>query len=234
MYFNLIFYEIGGFKMSDYIELSEKVASFLEGPKQLFINGDFISSSSGKTFKTFNPATGEVLANVNEARSEDIDKAVSSAKQAFESGPWSKMSSAERGHLMYKLSLLIEENKQEIAEIDSSDNGKPINELLENDIPNAIGQFRYFAGWTTKIVGQTIPVSTSSFNYTRHEPVGVAGQIIPWIFPFMMAAWKIAPALATGCTVILKPAEQTPLSALYLAKLIAEAGFPEGVVNIVP
>src|SRR5699024_372585 len=127
-----------------------------------------------------------------------------------------------------------EENQREIAEIDVLDNGKPINEVMENDIPNAIGQFRYFAGWTTKMVGQTIPVSNASFNYTRHEPIGVVGQIIPWNFPFMMAAWKIAPALATGCTVVLKPAEQTPLSALYLAELAAEAGFPEGVINIVP
>src|SRR5699024_2582358 len=155
-------------------------------------------------------------------------------KKAFEDGPWSRMSAAERGKLIYKLSQLIEENKQELAEIDSLDNGKPIGELLENDIPNAIGQFQYYAGWTTKIMGQTIPVSGSYFNYTRHEPVGVAGQIIPWNFPLMMAAWKIAPALATGCTVVLKPAEQTPLSALYLAKLAAEAGFPKGVINIIP
>lgn len=219
--------------MSDSI-LCAKVTSFLDGSKQLFINGEFVNSVSGKTFETFNPATGETLANVSEGGIEDIDKAVFSAKKAFEEGPWSKISSEERGHLMYKLSMLIEENKQEIAEIDSLDNGKPIQELLDNDIPNAIGQFRYFAGWTTKMVGQTIPVSKDSFNYTRHEPVGVAGQIIPWNFPFMMSAWKIAPALATGCTVILKPAEQTPLSALYLAELIIEAGFPEGVINIVP
>lgn len=220
--------------MSETITLSEKALAFVNKPKQLFINGDFVDSVSGKTFETYNPANGEVLANVSEAEAEDIDKAVASAKKAFEDGPWSKISSAERGHLMYKLSMLIEENKQKIAEIDSLDNGKPIHEVLGNDIPNAIGQFRYFAGWTTKITGQTIPVSGSSFNYTRHEPVGVAGQIIPWNFPFMMAAWKIAPALATGCTVILKPAEQTPLSALYLAELAAEAGFPEGVINIVP
>lgn len=220
--------------MSNSIKLSEKVTSFLNKPKRLFINGDFVNSVSEKTFETFNPATGEVLARVNEAGPEDIAKAVDSAKKAFEDGPWSRLSSADRGHLMYKLSMLIEENKQEIAEIDSLDNGKPMHELLNNDIPNAIGQFRYFSGWTTKMVGQTIPVAQDSFNYTRHEPVGVAGQIIPWNFPFMMAAWKIAPALATGCTVILKPAEQTPLSALYLAELAAEAGFPEGVINIVP
>src|SRR5699024_7778475 len=221
--------------MSDItIELSKKVLDFLNKPKQLFINGEFVDSVSGKSFDVYNPANGEILANVSEAVEEDINKAVNAAKRAFEEGPWSKMSPAERGHLMYKLSMLIEENQREIAEIDVLDNGKPINEVMENDIPNAIGQFRYFAGWTTKMVGQTIPVSNASFNYTRHEPIGVVGQIIPWNFPFMMAAWKIAPALATGCTVVLKPAEQTPLSALYLAELAAEAGFPEGVINIVP
>lgn len=220
--------------MFETVELSKRTLSFLKEPKQLFINGDFVDSVSGKTFEVYNPATGEVLANVSETEATDIDRAVVSAKKAFEEGPWSKMSSADRGHLMYKLSMLIEDNQQEIAEIDSLDNGKPIHEVLENDIPNAIGQFRYFSGWSTKLTGQTIPVSELSFNYTRREPVGVVGQIIPWNFPFMMAAWKIAPALATGCTVILKPAEQTPLSALYLAKLVAEAGFPEGVINIVP
>src|SRR5699024_5833152 len=220
--------------MFETVELSKRTLSFLKEPKQLFINGDFVDSVSGKTFEVYNPATGEVLANVSETEATDIDRAVVSAKKAFEEGPWSKMSSADRGHLMYKLSMLIEDNQQEIAEIDSLDNGKPIHEVLENDIPNAIGQFRYFSGWSTKLTGQTIPVSELSFNYTRREPVGVVSQIIPWNFPFMMAAWKIAPALATGCTVILKPAEQTPLSALYLAKLVAEAGFPEGVINIVP
>ncbi len=220
--------------MTQTIELSNKVVDFLKGTKKLFINGEFVDSQSGKTFETYNPANGEVLAYVNEAQAEDVDKAVIAAKKAFEEGPWSKMSGAERGRLMYRLAQLIDNNKQELAEIDSLDNGKPINEVLGNDIPNAVGQFEYFAGWTTKIVGQTIPVSGNYFNYTRHEPVGVVGQIIPWNFPLMMAAWKIAPALATGCTVVLKPAEQTPLSALYLAQLAAEAGFPEGVINIIP
>lgn len=220
--------------MTQTIKISKKVSDFLNGTKKMFIGGNFVESVSGKTFETYNPANGEVLAHVSEAQIEDIDKAVLSAKKAFDDGPWSKMSAAERGKLMYKLAELIEQNKQELAEIDSLDNGKPLREVLENDIPNAIGQFQYFAGWTTKILGQTIPVSGSYFNYTRHEPVGVVGQIIPWNFPLMMAAWKIAPALATGCTVVLKPAEQTPLSALYLAQLAAEAGFPEGVINVVP
>lgn len=220
--------------MVESLKIQDKVSQFLKEPVKLFINGEFVESKSGKTFSTYDPSTGEILAEVSEAQSEDIDSAVKAAKEAFENGPWSKMTSAERAHLMYKLSMLIEENQQEIAEIDSLDNGKPIHEVLGNDIPNAIGQFRYFSGWATKTMGQTIPVSPDSFNYTKHEPVGVAGQIIPWNFPFMMASWKIAPALATGCTVVLKPAEQTPLSAIYLAKLIKEAGFPDGVINIVP
>ncbi|MED3553475.1 aldehyde dehydrogenase family protein [Cytobacillus praedii] len=220
--------------MNQSYQVSTKVTEFLKGTKKLFINGSFIESESGETYKTYNPCNGEVLADVSEAQTEDVDKAVHAAKNAFEEGPWSRMSAAERGKLMYRLADLIEKNKQELAEIDSLDNGKPLRDLLENDIPNAIGQFEYYAGWATKIVGQTIPVSGPYFNYTRHEPVGVVGQIIPWNFPLMMAAWKVAPALATGCTVILKPAEQTPLSALYLAELVAEAGFPDGVINIVP
>lgn len=220
--------------MRETYQLSEKVSEFLRASKKLFINGCFVDAESEKTFSTYNPANGEVLTYVSEAQVEDVDKAVKAAKSAFEKGPWSKMSGAERGKLMYKLADLIEKNKLELAELDSLDNGKPLEDLLANDIPNAVGQFEYFAGWTTKIVGQTIPVSGEYLNYTRHEPVGVVGQIIPWNFPLMMAAWKIAPALATGCTVVLKPAEQTPLSALYLAQLTVEAGFPEGVINVVP
>lgn len=216
------------------VQVSSEVAAFLNEDPKLFIGGKFINSQSGKTFPSINPANGEVLANVSEGDIIDIDKAVKAAKEAFEIGPWGSMSAAKRAKLMFRLSELIEKNAQVLAELDALDNGKPINEVLGNDIPNAIGQFQYFAGWTTKNVGQTIPVSGEFLNYTKHEPVGVVGQIIPWNFPFMMAAWKIAPALATGCTVVLKPAEQTPLSAIYLGKLIQEAGFPDGVINIVP
>lgn len=215
------------------IELSQIVSDFLKEEKKLFINGEFIASSHNKTFQTLNPANNEVLTEVHEASDEDVDSAVLAAKEAFENGEWSTMTPLERGDLIYKLANLIEEHQQYIAEIDSLDNGKPISEVLENDLPNAIGQFKYFSGWASKMVGQHIPVNGNYLNYTRHEPIGVVGQIIPWNFPFMMAAWKIAPALATGCTVILKPAEQTPLSALYLAKLVQEAGFPKGVINIV-
>jgi len=200
----------------------------------LYINGEFVESVSGKTFDTPNPATGETLATVYEADKEDIDRAVRAARAAFDSGPWSKISAAERSRLLYKLADLLEENKEELAQLETLDNGKPIRETRNADIPLAIEHLRYYAGWSTKIVGQTIPVNGPFFNYTRHEPVGVVGQIIPWNFPLLMAMWKLGAALATGCTVVLKPAEQTPLSALYLAELIEEAGFPPGVINIVP
>lgn len=200
----------------------------------MYINGEFVESVSGKTFDTPNPATGETLATVYEADKEDIDRAVRAARAAFDSGPWSKISAAERSRLLYKLADLLEENKEELAQLETLDNGKPIRETRNADIPLAIEHLRYYAGWSTKIVGQTIPVNGPFFNYTRHEPVGVVGQIIPWNFPLLMAMWKLGAALATGCTVVLKPAEQTPLSALYLAELIEEAGFPPGVINIVP
>ncbi|EOO15694.1 MULTISPECIES: aldehyde dehydrogenase DhaS [Bacillus] len=216
------------------VNLHEKVEKFLQGTKKLYVNGAFIESASGKTFKTPNPATGETLAIVAEAGREDIHKAVVAARMAFDEGPWSRMSTAERSRLMYKLADLMEEHKEELAQLETLDNGKPIRETTAADIPLAIEHMRYYAGWATKIVGQTIPVSGDYFNYTRHEAVGVVGQIIPWNFPLLMAMWKMGAALATGCTIVLKPAEQTPLSALYLAELIEEAGFPKGVINIVP
>ncbi|PGB52467.1 aldehyde dehydrogenase DhaS [Bacillus anthracis] len=216
------------------VNLHEKVEKFLQGTKKLYVNGSFIESASDKTFNTPNPATGETLAVVSEAGREDIHKAVVAARMAFDEGPWSRMSTAERSRLMYKLADLMEEHKEELAQLETLDNGKPIRETMAADIPLAIEHMRYYAGWATKIVGQTIPVSGDFFNYTRHEAVGVVGQIIPWNFPLLMAMWKMGAALATGCTIVLKPAEQTPLSALYLAELIEEAGFPKGVINIVP
>lgn len=215
-------------------ELSNRVIEFLKGTKKLYINGKFVESVSLKTFDTYNPATGAVLASVYEAGVEDINQAVKAAKDAFEKGRWSTMRPADRGHLIYKLADLIEEHKEELAQLDSLDNGKPINETRAVDLPGTIEQFRYFAGWATKNMGQTIPVSDSFLNYTRHEPVGVVGQIIPFNYPINMLSWKVAPALAAGCTVVLKPAEQTPLSAIYFAELVEKAGFPAGVVNIVP
>ena len=200
---------------------------------QLFIDGQWVDAESGKTFTTPNPATGETLAEVAEADAADIDKAVVAARRAYE-GRWSKLSARDRGRLLYKLSQLIEQNAGDLAGIETADNGKPIKESLYIDLPQVVENFEYFAGWATKIEGETIPVPGKMFNYTLREPIGVCGQIIPWNFPLLMAAWKLAPALAAGNTVVLKPAEQTPVGAMELAKLIQEAGFPEGVVNIVP
>jgi betaine-aldehyde dehydrogenase len=200
---------------------------------QLFINGEWVDAESGKTFTTPNPATGETLAEVAEGDKADIDKAVAAARRAFD-GKWSRMSARDRGRLLYKLSQLIEQNAGQLAELETSDNGKPIRESQYVDLPQVVENFEYFAGWATKIEGETIPVPGQMFNYTLREPVGVCGQIIPWNFPLLMAAWKLAPALAAGNTVVLKPAEQTPVNAMELGKLIQEAGFPEGVVNIVP
>lgn len=215
------------------LDIHPEVMEFLREPKRLFINGEWLESIQDNTFKTVNPATGKVLSTVHEAGVEDVDVAVESTYRAFEEGNWPDMSSYDRSRLMHKLADLMERDFEIIAQLDTLDNGKSINEMRKSDLPNAIEQLRYYAGWTTKMTGQTIPISKSYFNYTQHEPVGVVGQIIPWNFPIMMALWKIAPALATGCTIVLKPAEQTPLSALYLARLIEEAGFPKGVINII-
>lgn len=219
--------------MSNVLKLDPKVVDFLKSPVKLFIDGEWRESLEGKTFISENPATGKTLATVHEASEKDVDAAVQAASQAFKSGEWTEMSEASRAKLMWKLADLMERDLDILAQLDTLDNGKSIHDMKGNDLPNAIDNLRYFAGWTTKGVGQTIPVSPDSFNYTRHEPVGVVGQIIPWNFPIMMALWKIAPAIATGCTVVLKPAEQTPLSAIYLTKLIDEAGFPKGVINII-
>src|SRR5919205_4672984 len=200
---------------------------------QLLIDGQWVDAESGKTFETPNPATGETLAQVAEGDKADIDKAVQAARRAYE-GKWSKMSARDRGRLLYKLAQLIEENSKELAELETADNGKPIRESLYVDLPQVVENFEYFAGYATKIEGETIPVSGQFLNYTLREPVGVCGQIIPWNFPLLMAAWKLAPALAAGNTVVLKPAEQTPVTALELGRLIQEVGFPDGVVNIVP
>jgi acyl-CoA reductase-like NAD-dependent aldehyde dehydrogenase len=200
---------------------------------QLFIDGKWVDAESGKTFTTPNPATGETLAEVAEADKADVDKAVTAARKAFE-GKWGKMSARDRGRLMYKLSQLIEERSPELAQLETADNGKPIRESQYVDLPQVVENFEYFAGYATKIEGETIPVPGQMFNYTLREPIGVCGQIIPWNFPLLMAAWKLAPALAAGNTIVLKPAEQTPVNAMELGKLIQEAGFPDGVVNILP
>lgn len=201
---------------------------------KLLINGEFVDAASGKTFETPNPSTGEVLASVAEADKEDVDRAVAAAREAFENSPWSRMSARERGRLIHRFAQLVRENAQELATLDTLDNGKPIFETTHVDLPLVIDCLEYYAGWADKIEGDTIPVNGQFLNYVLREPVGVCAQIIPWNFPLLMAAWKLGPALATGCTVVLKPAEQTPLSALRLGELICEAGFPPGVVNILP
>ena len=209
---------------------------FLVATKQLLIDNQWVAPADGKTFEVLNPATEEVVATVSQAGPNEVESAVKAARRAFAEGSdWRKMSASDRGKLMWKLADLIEKNLEEFAELESLDNGKPISVARVADVPLAVDLFRYMAGWATKIEGNTIPISTPGaeyFSYTLREPVGVVAQIIPWNFPLLMAAWKLGPALATGCTVILKPAEQTPLSALRLGELIVEAGFPPGVVNI--
>src|SRR4051794_33441277 len=200
----------------------------------MLIGGKWVDSQSGKTFPTVNPATGETICQVAEGDKADIDLAVKAARKAFDEGPWPKMSASERGRLLNKLADLIEQNKDELAALESLDNGKPLGDAVAADLPLTIKCYRYYAGWADKIHGKTIPVEGNYFCYTRHEPVGVVGQIIPWNFPLLMQAWKWGPALATGCTMVLKPAEQTPLTALRVAQLAQEAGIPDGVINVVP
>jgi len=204
-------------------------------PVKMLIGGQWVEAASGKAFETIDPSTGEVLARVAEGDSEDINRAVTAARKAFESGPWPKMTPSQRGRLLWKVAELIEQHADELAQLETLDNGKPIKYSKGGDVPLTADHFRYFAGWATKIEGDTIPVSIPNmFTYSLREPLGVVGQIIPWNFPLQMASWKLAPALACGNTVVLKPAEQTPLTALRLGELICEAGFPDGVVNIVP
>jgi aldehyde dehydrogenase (NAD+) len=193
-----------------------------------------VESASGKTFPTVNPTTGLEICRVAEADAADVDKAVHAARAAFEKGPWRKMAASERGRLINILADLIEKNADELARLEALDNGKPYYVAKAADLPLSIACYRYYAGWADKIQGKTIPIAGNYFCYTRHEPVGVVGQIIPWNFPLLMQAWKLAPALAAGNTIVLKPAEQTPLTALRVGELILEAGFPPGVVNILP
>ncbi len=201
---------------------------------KLLIDNRWIASESGKTFATINPSTGEEICQVAEADAADVNKAVRAARAAFEHGPWRKTLASERGRMLHRLADLIEKHGDELARLESLDNGKPVSVAKAVDVAQTVGCFRYFAGWADKVHGKTIPIDGDFFCYTRHEPVGVVGQIIPWNFPMVMLAWKLAPALATGNTVVMKPAEQTPLSALRIGELIVEAGFPAGVVNLLP
>jgi len=201
--------------------------------QKMFIGGRFVDSVSGKSFETLNPATGEVICQVAEGDKADIDLAVKAARKAFESGPWSRMHGPDRARLLNKLADAIEANREELAKLESLDNGKPYADSFNIDIPLTVKCFRYFAGWADKVMGKTIPIEGDFLCYTRHEPIGVVGQIIPWNFPILMLAWKWGPALACGNTVVLKPAEQTPITALRIAKLAHEVGFPDGVINVV-
>ncbi len=211
---------------------SPKVTHAISQTK-LLIGNRFVESVSGKTFETTNPATGEILASVAEADAADVDLAVKAARKAFDAkAPWRRMPATERSKLLHRLADLIEKNIEELATLESLDNGKPRQVALTADLQLVIACYRYYAGWADKLQGKTIPVTGDYFCYTRLEPVGVVGQIIPWNFPLLMQAWKLGPALACGNTVVMKTAEQTPLSALRLGELIVEAGFPEGVVNI--
>ena len=225
--------------MSASTKLLPQTYTFLKKEKKLLIDGEWVSAQSGKTFTTQNPSIEETLSHVAHGESQDIDRAVQSARAAFDAGPWTTFSASHRSQLIWKLADLIEDNKEELAQLEALDNGKPYHIALAADIPLSADIFRYMAGWCTKLSGDTFPISVPYtpneryFSYTTKEPVGVVGQIIPWNFPLLMAAWKLAPALATACTTILKPAEQTSLTALRLGELILEAGFPKGVVNIV-
>ena len=202
--------------------------------QKMLIGGKWVDSLSGKTFETIDPSTGDVICRVAEGDSADVDMAVRAARHALESGPWSKMDASERGRILHRLADLIEKHADELAALEALDNGKPAAVARAADLPLTIKCYRYYAGWADKNHGKTIPIDGNYFCYTRHEPVGVVGQIIPWNFPLLMQAWKWGPALATGCTVVLKPAEQTPLSALRVAQLAQEAGVPDGVLNVVP
>jgi phenylacetaldehyde dehydrogenase len=218
----------------------EATPRFFDGaPRQMLIGGERVDAADGRTFETIDPATGETLAQVAHGGAEDVDRAVRAARRAFEDGPWSRLTPSERGRLVHRLGDLVAEHADELAELDSLDNGKPVGVARAADVALSADLFWYMAGWASKLNGSTVAPSVpympgAEFHaYTLREPVGVVGQIIPWNFPLLMAVWKLGPALTTGCTIVLKPAEQTPLSALRLGELVQEAGFPDGVVNIV-
>jgi acyl-CoA reductase-like NAD-dependent aldehyde dehydrogenase len=214
--------------------LSDAARAFAGGPHRLVIGGERLEAADGRTFETLDPATGRPIAEVPHASAADVDRAVRAAREAFEDGRWSGIAAAKRTRAMLALAEALEDHADELAELESLDNGKPVKLARRVDVPLAIEHLRYFAGWPTKIAGEVLPVAQANMHcYTRKEPVGVCGQIIPWNFPLLMAAWKIAPALAAGCTIVLKPAEQTPLTGLRLGELALEAGLPEGVLNVI-
>ena len=201
---------------------------------QALIDGQWTDAASGETFETINPVDESVICEVARCGEKDVDRAVKAARRALEDGPWSTMDARDRGRLLYKLAEALEDNFDELAALEVLDNGKPIGEARGGDLPLVIDCIRYYAGWADKIHGDTVPVRGNFFTYTRREPVGVCGQIIPWNFPMLMVAWKWGPALATGNVIVMKPAEQTPLTCLRMAELAQEVGFPDGVINVLP
>src|ERR1700678_2154207 len=222
----------------DVIALSPRVQQFISQPRKVLIGGRWVPAKSGETFDVFNPATGQRIAGAAACEKPDVDAAVAAARKAFDEGPWPRMTPSERGKIIWKIGDLITANLEELAQLESLDNGKPIVVARAADVPLAADLFHYMAGWATKIEGNTIGISVpytpgaEYHAYTRKEPIGVVGQIIPWNFPLLMAAWKLGPVLTAGCTVVLKPAEETPLSALRLAQLCLDAGLPPGVLNV--
>ncbi len=214
--------------------LGAPARDFVSGTHQLLIGDERLDAADGRTFQTFDPATGGAIADVAHGGAEDVDRAVRAARAAFANGPWSTMPAAGRERLMHALADAIEARAEEFAQIESLDNGKPVGLAQYVDVAGTVGHLRYFAGWPSKIEGDVLPVTAPNMLcYTRREPVGVCGQIVPWNFPLLMTAWKLGPALAAGCTIVLKPAEQTPLTALRLGELALEVGFPPGVLNVV-
>ncbi|HEX2415358.1 MAG TPA: aldehyde dehydrogenase family protein [Thermoleophilaceae bacterium] len=214
--------------------LSDAARAFAAGPHRFVIGGERIEAADGRTFETVDPSTGRPIAEVPHAGAEDVDRAVRAAREAFADGRWTGLVAARRGEALLALADAIDSHADELAELESLDNGKPVKLAKRVDVRLAAEHLRYFAGWPQRIAGEVLPVATPNMHcYTRKEPVGVAGQIIPWNFPLLMAAWKLGPALAAGCTVVLKPAEQTPLTALRLAELALEADLPEGVLNVI-
>jgi phenylacetaldehyde dehydrogenase len=220
------------------VALSENARAYTQGTMPMLIGDEWLQASSGETFPVYDPATGAEIARAPRGRAEDIDRAVAAARRAL-GGPWKRVTPQQRGTMIWRLADLIEAHLEDFAQIDSLDNGKPINEARFFDVPFTVDMLRYFAGWPTKLTGDTIPISyAASFGnsfhaYTLRQPVGVVGAITPWNLPLLIVVKKLAPALAAGCTIVIKPAEQTPLSMALLARLALEAGIPEGVVNYV-
>jgi acyl-CoA reductase-like NAD-dependent aldehyde dehydrogenase len=214
--------------------LGDQARAFVSSEHGLLIGAERVQAADGRTFSTLDPSSGREIATVAHGGAEDVSRAVAAAREAFESGPWATLPPSARGRLIAALADAIETHQEEIAEIESLDNGKPVKLAQYVDVRGSVAHLRYFAGWPTKIEGSVLPVTAPNMLcYTRREAIGVCGQIVPWNFPLLMAAWKIAPALAAGCTIVLKPAEQTPLSALRLGELALEAGFPPGVLNVI-